>query len=164
MSEPTDGDFLEVLKKHANFGHAKRNQAFIRQVEMFLNSPGDSHVQAAANLDGEGMSNLVSFYRTLNNESITLQQLREIRLKTTLETMPKDGEIIVVHDMSPLDYTRYKAKTDRRAIGNGKGFGYEYTPCVAIDPKTRNILGVLHDSLNSAAGPDDSRSGGAVHR
>src|SRR6185503_10922292 len=58
-------------------------------------------------------------------------------------------------DVTLLDYSTQNAKTDRRPIGNFNGNGYEYFPCLAMNPTTGRIIGVLHDTLVSERGPDD---------
>ena len=61
-----------------------------------------------------------------------------------------------LHDVSELDYSGHASKKDRRSIGQGTNFGYEYHPCFLIDPSSKKTLGVVHDTLVTADGPDDT--------
>jgi hypothetical protein len=50
---------------------------------------------------------------------------------------------------------RAKSKADRRTIGDGNGKGYEYVCNLAVSLEREQVLGVLHDCLIAADGPDD---------
>ncbi len=151
----THEELLHLTKQHTHLGHEKQNDCVARQLEMILNSPGTSLPQAAGKGESS-MANLASFYRFANNEKIPLDSLRQIRAQTVLDTVPDGGDIMVVHDMSPLDFSTQNAKMDRRLIGNHRGMGYEYVCCAALDPHSAAFLGVLHDTVINENGPDDT--------
>jgi hypothetical protein len=152
-----DGDdLLGRLGKHTNLGHAKRDAAFLRQVELALKSPGSATTKAAGKAFAKSpMADAAATYRFLDNDKAALSHLREARARTVLESVPAGAPLLVVHDMSPLDYSRHNSKADRRKIGNHRGMGYEYVCCLAVDPESAAVLGVVHDTLISAEGPDD---------
>lgn len=150
-------ELLDLARQHTDLGHEKRNDCFVRQLELVLGSPGTSLPQAAGKGIGS-MADLASFYRFVDNETIPLDSLRQIRAHTVLNTIPAGGDVMVVHDMSPLDFSQQNAKTDRRPIGNHQGMGYEYVCSAAIDPQTSTFLGVMHDTVINANGPDDTGS------
>jgi hypothetical protein len=101
------------------------------------------------------MADLMSLYRFINNDQAPLAALRSIRAQAVLEGVAAGAPLAIIHDVTQLDYTRHNGKQDRRDIGNGGGKGYEYVPCVAVDPENGSLLGVLHDTVISADGPDD---------
>lgn len=153
---PTPDDILSRLDKHLDLGHAKRDAAFLRQVALVCSSPGDTAPSAA----GKAARNLplaaaMSLYRFLGNEKASLADLRAARAGAVLDGVPVGADLLIVHDMSVLDYSRHNSKADRRPIGNHKGMGYEYVPCMAVDPKSSTVLGVVHDTVINADGPDD---------
>ena len=96
-------------------------------------------------------------YRFLGNAQISLDALRATRREVMLATLPADRALVCIHDVTQLDYTRHRTKADRELIGDHDGLGYEYIPCLAVDELTGEMRGVLHDTLVSAAGPDDQR-------
>ena len=155
MSQTPD-DLLGVLQQHVNLGHAKRDQAFLRQVAMACSSPGASAPQAAGKAaDKLPLADAMSLYRFVGNEKVSLAELRAARAHTVLDGLPPGGDLLILHDMSPMDYTGHNSKTDRRLIGNHKGKGYEYVTCLAVDPKRSAVLGVIHDTVINVDGPDD---------
>ena len=146
---------LELLENNTDLGHAKRDACFVRQVALALCSPGAPLPQAA----GKGtssMADLVSLYRFLDNDSISTGELRRTRAQTVLRAFPARGDVMIVHDMSLLDFSRQNAKSDRRPIGDHRGMGYEYICCAAVDPRRSALVGVIHDTVVNADGPDDA--------
>ncbi len=153
----TPDDLLERLKRHTGLGHAARDASFLRQVTLGMTSGGTSLAKAAGH-SGSPMANLMSLYRFLDNDQIPLCALRETRARFVLESVSLGSEVLVVHDLTLLDYTHQNAKTDRRLIGDHGGAGYEYAAYALIDPCTGHFLGLVHDTLISAQGPDDQQS------
>ncbi|MFH1739466.1 MAG: IS4 family transposase [bacterium] len=102
------------------------------------------------------MADLASLYRFVDNEEIPIDVLRQIRARMVLDTLPEHSEVMVVHDMSLLDFSTQNTKTDRRPIGDHRGMGYEYVCCAAVDPCSSALLGVVHDTVIHAGGPDDT--------
>ena len=154
---------LELLGERTDLGHKTRNRSFLRQLKLLLGSPGTSLPQAAGKTSkktsGKGsfaMTDLTSLYRFAKNEQIPTDELRRIRAHAVLDAYPEVFEIAVLHDMSPLDFSKQNAKSDRRPIGDGRGMGYEYVSCVALDPRTSELMGVLHDTVINSEGPDDA--------
>lgn len=147
-------DLQARIERHTNLGHIKQNKAFLRQVDLACKSPGITLAQAAGKKSNKCMPDLISLYRFENND-ISISQLRSIRREVVLESIPIGSEVIVAHDVSQLDYTRHKSKKDRRLIGDHIGQGYEYALCLAINPTTDGIIGVLHETIINDKGPDD---------
>lgn len=147
-------EVLELAKRYTDLGHEKRNECFIRQLELAMGSPGTSLPQAA----GQGerpWADLMSLYRFADNDAISIHDLRTIRAQMVRDVLPAQSDVMVVHDVSLLDFSHQNAKTDRRPIGDHQGMGYEYHCCVAVDPQASTLLGVLHDTVVNADGPDD---------
>lgn len=152
----THEDWLQRLEKHTDLGHAKRNKAFVRQVALACSAPGTAVTQAAGNVAPRlPLAAAMSLYRFVDNAKAPLAKLRTTRAHTVLDPLPDGADVLIIHDMSPLDYSRHNSKTDRRPIGDHKGMGYEYVACVAVDPKSGTTLGVVHDTVVNADGPDD---------
>lgn len=145
---------LDRIARHADLGHAARNAALVRQVQLLLDAPATPPANAA----GPAMASwakLMSLYRFLDNDKVSLSTLRAVRARTVRESLPDGADVLIVHDVTLLDYSHHHRKGDRRRIGDGDGLGYEYVPCVAVDPATKTLLGVVHDTVVTADGPDD---------
>jgi hypothetical protein len=153
---PRSENWLRRLEKYTDLGHAKRNQAFLRQVALACSAPGAAVTQGAGKAALRlPLSDAMSLYRFLDNEKAPIAQLRAIRARTVLDPVPAGAPVLIVHDMSPLDYSRHNSKTDRRPIGDHNGMGYEYVGCLAVDPASGTTLGVVHDTVINDEGPDD---------
>lgn len=149
-------DLLKRLTEQTDLGHLKKDSAFLRQVALMCSSSGATVPQSAGKSAGrKPIAEAVSFYRLVGDEEISLGALRDIRAKVVLDGLTPGSELLLLHDMSPLDYSRHESKKDRRLIGDHKGRGYEYTACLAVDSRSGETLGVVHDTVVSAEGPDD---------
>jgi len=151
---PTPADLLGILRAHVGLGHAQRDACFLRQVHLALSGAGAPLPQAASH-SASTLAELASFYRFTRNEAIALRDLRRIRAEAVLDLVAPGADVLIVHDVSLLDYSTHHSKADRRLIGDHAGKGYEYVSCAAIDPHAGSFLGILHDTLVNADGPDD---------
>ena len=142
---------LENIAAQTSLGHAKRDDAFLRQVECLCRHPGGTGAGTCAD-----MASVASAYRFAGNESVDLAQLRTVRRKAVLEACGEEETVLVINDVSVLSYPNHESKSDRRAIGDGRGKGYEYVCNMAVGLESGRYLGVLHDCLISAGGPDDA--------
>lgn len=155
LNNAATGSLLERLAKHTDLGHAKRDQAFLRQVEHACGLPtGDTAGGCGLN---RSWADSMATYRFVGNPNVDIGQLRAIRAGAVLEGVAAGADVLVLHDVSVLDYSRHESKLDRRPIGNGGGLGYEYVCCLAVDPGSGHTLGVVHDCLVNEDGPDDWR-------
>lgn len=151
-----NNDLLQKLRMHTDFGHSAQDEAFIRQVSLICSRPHAPVTQAAGKAKTTlPFADAMSLYRFANNDHISLQQLRTIRAKTTLDGVAHGSELLLIHDITLLDFSSHNSKRDRRHIGDHRGKGYEYKVCLAMDLEKESVLGVIHDTLLSADGPDD---------
>ena len=142
---------LKDLAAQTSLGHAKRDNAFLRQVECLCRNPGGTGAGACAD-----MASVASAYRFAGNESVDLARLRAGRRRAVLEACDEEETVLVINDISVLSYPNHESKSDRRAIGDGRGKGYEYVCNLAVGLESERYLGVLHDCLISAEGADDA--------
>jgi hypothetical protein len=154
MNTKADGVVGRVAK-HVNMGHQKRDECVLRHVMRLAGAPGAGAGQAAGSKDASWAESK-SWYDLINNKKIGVRTLRELRVHVVREGFDPSAEVAVFHDITELDFTRHASKQERMEIGDGKGRGYEYHPCVAWDPRAKRFLGVLHDTVISEAGPDDA--------
>ncbi|WDE96821.1 transposase [Lentisphaera profundi] len=144
------------LAQKVGMKHLSTKKAFLRQLELYSNSPTGSSCQIAGRSPSTlPWSEVISTYRFMDNENISLKALRSFRRELSLAHHPKGSDVLVMNDISLLDYYHHTTKEDRRAIGDGKGKGYEYVCNLAVNPSDGGVLGVLHDCLVNCDGPDD---------
>jgi hypothetical protein len=154
MNTKADGVVGRVAR-HVNMGHRKQDECVLRHVMRLAGAPGAGAGQAAGSKDASWAESK-SWYDLINNEKVGVRTLRELRAHVVREGFEPSAEVAVFHDITELDFTRHASKQERIEIGDGKGKGYEYHPCVAWDPRAKRFLGVLHDTVISEAGPDDA--------
>jgi len=143
--------FLQSLSTHIDLGHTKRNQAFLRQVESYCrNSFGHINPQAE-----NAFAEVMSSYRFCRNEQIPISQIRKSRLEYLVHSWSANDTMLLINDVSTLDYYRHESKLDRRAVGDGRGRGYEYVCNLAVSLEQECVMGVAHDCLIDKDGPDD---------
>lgn len=134
-----------------DFGHAKRDACALRHLARLLTVP-----EGSPSTEGDGWAEAKSWYDLLDNPAVSVQDLRAWRAAVLEEGLrTQTGPLLAIHDVSVLDYSRQASKTDRRAIGDGRGQGYEYHACLALDPHREQFLGIAHDTVVSHDGPDD---------
>ena len=146
-------EILRRLAEDLDLGHAKRDAAFLRQVHTMCMNPG-----ATASGRASAPADFMSACRFASNPKVSVSDLRKVRMKATLSYVEPGETVLLIHDVSLLDYYRHASKEDRRAIGDGKGKGYEYVCNLAVSLKREQTLGVLHDCLIANTGPDDLNS------
>jgi len=144
--------FLNSLSAHVDLGHSKRNQSFLRQISSYCIGKPEHVNPRQAN---SPFADVMSSYRFCRNEEISSSALRKIRLKSMLSSWAAKETMLLINDVSILDYYRHNSKIDRRDVGDGKGKGYEYVCNLAISLERECVVGVAHDCLIDESGPDD---------
>lgn len=151
-SEPS---FIDRLASCCDLDHLSRDLAFLRQVQLLVGSGGTTPARACSS-PRKSLNNLASLYRFARNPSLELSQLRQIRRDFVLSDLEPGSPVLLIHDPTFLSYPTHKSKKDRRQSGQHQGHGYEYIPILAADAGDGHFLGVVHDCLINADGPDDT--------
>ena len=140
--------YLQALSAHVDSGHQKTDAAFLRQVREACRRP-----------DGKpSWSSTMAGYRFARNERLDVSALRDARRNFTLEQAEPQEPLLAISDVSILSFFHHESKADRRAVGDGKGKGYEYVCALAVGLHSGRVYGVLHDSLVTQSGPDDAEA------
>ena len=142
---------LEVLASETDLGHSAKNGAFLRQVENMCRNPGGTGSGTSSD-----MADCISAYRFAENGKHALDELRKTQMKNTAKQCGEDETILVINDVSLLDYYKHESKKDRKSIGDGNGKGYEFVCNLGVGLESESVLGVFHSCLINADGPDDA--------
>jgi hypothetical protein len=90
-------------------------------------------------------------HRFFDNEQIPRTTLYEA-VSTALQAVAAPtGRLYVLHDLSPLDYSKHTRKKDRTQVGNEYGLGYELYTALILDAKGQ-VLGPCLYELRTAKG------------
>jgi hypothetical protein len=99
---------------------------------------------------------LRAFYRLVNCDEVTHEAILASHREATWKTIAQvQSTVLVLHDATELDYTTHGSLDDLGQIGNGHHRGYIVQNSLAVDPDTRQVLGlcnqVLHHRVNVPA-------------
>jgi len=141
--EPTNTASLSFGQQHFGtvcLGHKKRNECLVRIADCLHRHPGGTLPdKLAAPKDYKALMRLV------NRPEVTAERVLEPHYAQTRQRMDQPGStVLVVHDTTELDYSGLHSVTDLGPIGNGHGRGYLCHNSLAIQPDTREVLGLVH--------------------
>lgn len=128
----------------AELGDARRTQRLIRTANLMSRRPGGTLPQKLRN-----PKDLRAFYRLMNCEEVTHEAILEPHRRATLKTIAEMAStVLVLHDSTELDFTTHRSLKDLGQIGNGNHRGYIAQNSLAVDPETRQVLGLCNQVLH----------------
>jgi len=147
---------------HANFsdaqlGDKRRTKRLVDTVNLMARRPGGSLPQKLNN-----PKDLKAFYRLMDCKQVTHETILDAHRRATLKKIDVcQSPVLILHDATELDFTSHVSLSgDLGQIGNGCHRGYIVQNSLAVDSKTRCVLGlvnqVLHHRANVSA--DETRS------
>ena len=137
----------------ADFGDVRRNRRLVTTADLMRRRPGGSLPQKL-----NSPKDLRAFYRLMNCDEVTHEAIltphREAIWKRIAE---RKTPVLVLHDATELDFTTHLSlQDDLGQIGNGGRRGYIVQNSLAVDPRTRQVLGLCNQVLHHRATvPDD---------
>lgn len=136
--------FGKVNFGNTKLGDTRRTRRLVQVANLMQRRPGGSLPQKI-----RSPKDLRAFYRLMNSDGVThkviLQAHREVVL-ANIEQM--DSPVLVLHDATELDYTNHHSLEDLGQIGNGHHRGYIAQNSLAVDPNTREVVGLLGQVLH----------------
>jgi hypothetical protein len=92
---------------------------------------------------------LKAFYRLCDCNDVTHEAVLTSHRDNVLKQIGRlKRDILVIHDSTELDYTTHFALPGLGQIGNGHHRGYICHNSLAVDPKNREVLGLLSQILH----------------
>ena len=92
-------------------------------------------------------SRLKAAYRFLNHRHISRERLQAPHLAATLAQARTQPLVLLVSDVTELDYSHHRDTTGLGPIGNGRQQGLLVHSTLAIDPSTRQVLGLASQQV-----------------
>jgi hypothetical protein len=83
-------------------------------------------------------------YGLLNNKRVSLEKLTAPHRAATLKRASAEAVTLLIEDSTELDYSTHKQKKGLGPIGNGHGQGLILHSTLAVNPDTREVLGLAH--------------------
>jgi Transposase DNA-binding len=90
--------------------------------------------------------------RLMNQPAVTHQAILQPHIQATLERLRRTPDtVLIVHDITELDYSNRATLEAMGQIGNGGGRGYECHNALAVDPQSGELIGLLCQQLHNRA-------------
>lgn len=122
-----------------DLGDKRQNVRAVQMAAMMAAHPSFSLPQQM-----EGRRELDGAYYLLNNEAVTLEALIEPHREMTLARARQVDVVLLVEDSTELDYTAHSSTTGLGPVGDGNEHGLILHSTLAIEPQSREILGLAH--------------------
>jgi hypothetical protein len=136
--------FGEVNFGNAELGDVRRTRRLVQTADLMCRRPGGSLPQKLRN-----PKDLRAFYRLMNCEQVTHEAILAPHRQATMKKISQMGStVLILHDATEMDFTSHRSLEDLGQIGNGSHRGYIAQNSLAVDPKTRQVLGLCNQVLH----------------
>jgi hypothetical protein len=137
-------NFGEQHFANAPLGHKTRTAALVKIANLIYRHPGGTLPEKLhAPKDYKAMDRLVN--RPEVTHGAVLHSHREL---TLTKMRQRQDPVLLVHDTTELDYSGLHSIADLGPIGNGGRRGYLCHNSLAIDPKKKEVLGLVNQRLH----------------
>lgn len=142
----------EAIFGNAELGHSRRTARLVKTFDQLCRHPGGSLPEKMAQ-----PQDLKGLYRLMNRSEVTHAALMEPLRNYTLQNIARHtGYVLLIHDATELDYTSHHELAEELGqIGKGLARGYICHNVLAVQAKTREILGladqILHHRVETPA-------------
>ncbi|MCU0961431.1 MAG: IS4 family transposase [Pirellulaceae bacterium] len=139
--------FGEVHFGQAELGDVRRTRRLVRTADLMCRRPGGSLPQKL-----RSPRDLRAFYRLVDCEQVTHQAILASHREATYRVISEmDSTVLVLHDATEMDFTTHRSLKGLGQIGNGHRCGYIVHNSLAVDPQTRQVLGLCNQVLHRRA-------------
>ena len=139
----------------AQLGDIRRTRRLVLVADAIVQHPGGTLPQKI-----HDPTPLDDLYRLANRKEVTHAAVLEPHRQRTLSVMrAHPGPVLNLHDTTELDYTSLLSLIGLGQIGNGGGRGYECHNTLAVDARTRTMIGLVNQILarRDTVGKGESR-------
>jgi hypothetical protein len=138
---------LDLGRTHfgaAELGDVRRTQRLVKVADTIMTHPSGTLPHKFKDPSG-----LEAMYRLMNTDSVTHAAVSTPHWQLTQQRMADLDLVLVVHDTTELDYSGIKSIKNLGSIGNGSGCGYLCHNSLAINPQSREVLGLVNQILHT---------------
>ncbi len=129
----------QTLIAQAPLGHKARNTRAASLVGGMLQGRATNSHGAAAGSTMASPADTLGAYRFLDHEALSLPRLYQPLQVALRERTAATERLYVLHDLSPVDYTRHHRKEDLCPIGDGRGYGYELFSSLVLNAEGKPL-------------------------
>ncbi len=120
-------------------GDQRREQ---RAVTMAAAMAADPAASLPQQMGSEGQAHAA--YRFLQSPHVGYEALIEPHVQQTRAAMSQQRRVLLIQDTTEVDYQAHPSTTGLGPIGNGSHHGYLLQTVLAIEPQSRQVLGIAH--------------------
>jgi hypothetical protein len=136
--------FGEMNFGHAQLGDKRRTKRLVKLVDQMCQRPGGTLPQKF-----RSPADLQAFYRLMRQDDVTHAAILNAHCQTTLQQIEQlETPVLVLHDSTELDFTTHKSLDRLGQIGSGTRRGYIAHNSLAVDPQTREVIGLCNQILH----------------
>jgi len=145
---PQPASFGERNFGTAQLGDRRRTKRLVRVVNALVRHPGGTLPEKV-----HSPAELSALYRLMKADAVTHESLLAPHRARTLQRITEDSnrEILILHDTTELDFSTHRSLEKLGQIGNGRRKGYLCHNSVAVDPVTREVIGLAGQILHCRA-------------
>ena len=109
---------------------------------------------------------LRALYQFVDHPLVDEDIIQATHRERTRERMNRPGTVLIIHDTTQVDFTTHRAlHPELGPIGDGDGRGFIQHNSIAIDPATREILGLIYQqTFNRVEAPEGETRGDRYRR
>jgi len=131
----------------AQLGDQRRTRRLVDLADQMSLRPGGTLPQKI-----RSPADLQAFYRLMRMKQVTHAAILDAHRQATLARIEElERTVLIIHDTTELEYTTHKSLDSLGQIGNGNRRGYITHNSLAVDPKTRDVLGLCNQVLHRRA-------------
>ena len=137
--------FGEDYFGHADLGDKRRNRRMIALADQIARHPAGTLPHKL-----QDPADLTALYRLCKRPEVTHEALMSSATNYVLrQTDDCEGDVLILHDSTELDYTSHKSLSELGQIGQGAGRGYIAHHSLAVDPLRKEVVGLVGQILHT---------------
>jgi len=139
--------FGEINFGSAELGDRRRTRRLVRSADLMCRRPGGSLPQKF-----RSPKDLRAYYRLMHCDKVTHESVLAPHRQAVLENLSQvKSTVLILHDATELDFTTHASLSGLGQIGNGNHRGYIAQNSLAVNAKTREVLGLCNQVLHHRA-------------
>jgi hypothetical protein len=137
--------FGQLNFEGAELGDLRRTKRLVDLADQFVARPGESLPDKAGT-----NARYQAACRLMNCPDVTHEAVLQPHLQLTWKrACDCPGVVLFLHDTTEVDYSKQLCAQTMGQIGNGGGRGYECHNSLAVDARTREVLGLANQILHT---------------
>nr|MBF6615022.1 IS4 family transposase [Chloroflexota bacterium] len=118
-------------------GDQRRTERAVKRATALGRQPGAS---LPAQLGSQAATKAA--YRLLESPQVSYERLMRPHLEQTKQVMQQHKRVLLIQDMTEVDYEHHPKTSGLGPIGNGSHQGYLLQTVLAVDPQSQQVLGI----------------------